>query len=134
MTTNRNDSGEIPPLSLVPDDEVIEDKTDSTKYCIFKLFTSPAAAIRPNNPNTAYYSFALKKVDGTQSIRDHIKWTKDTVTVLDGQNITDADDKLQLLQQMCSGEALTAFNAGVQVCHMANWMLARGRAVQAQPP
>ena len=55
------------------------------------------------------------------------------MTVLDGQNITDADDKLQLLQQMCSGEALTAFNAGVQVCHMANWTLLRGRAVQAEP-
>ena len=89
---------EQPPLSLVPEEEIPEDRTDSTKYCTFKLFTSPAAAAAGGaNANTSKYSFTMMKVDGTQSIRHHLKWYRDIGKVFAGLNIDDVDAQLPSL-------------------------------------
>jgi phenylalanyl-tRNA synthetase alpha subunit len=73
MATNDK---EVPPLSLIPEDEVLsEDQKDSAKYCSFKLFTLPASAAGTNG-NMSKYSFTMMKVDGTQSIHQHILWAQ----------------------------------------------------------
>lgn len=47
MTSNGQDDKkkELPPLSLIPDDDASVDKTDNTKYCQLKLLTSPGSAM-----------------------------------------------------------------------------------------
>ena len=98
---------EVAPLSLVPEDDVSEDKSDSTRYCSFKLRSSPADA------DSAKYSFTMMKVDGSQSIRDHIRWTRNIVKVFTGLNIMDVHDQRRMTEEICLGSVLTAYQAGV---------------------
>jgi len=95
-------------LSLIPEDDESEDREDSTKYCTYKL-----AAVPGSTTNTNKYSFTMLKVDGTQSIRAMIKWTRDVGVVFKGLQITTPIGKHAMMQEMCSGSTLTAFNAGV---------------------
>jgi hypothetical protein len=102
---------EVPPLSLVPEDDVLTDDKDSTKFCSFKLFTSSAAA-RTAPTMAMKYTFTMMKVDGTQSIRDHLRWCDNLDKVFNGRNLTDISERYLLMKEMCEGEALTALEAG----------------------
>ena len=107
MATEAKPKEVQPPLSLIPDDDVSADKSDSTKYCSFKLLTSPGTAA------TTKYTFTMLKPDGSQSIRDHIRWTQNIQKVFTGLNITSHEDKRRMTEEMCSGSTLTAYTAGV---------------------
>jgi hypothetical protein len=76
----------------------------------------------------------MLKVDGTQSIRQHILWAQNMCTVcLGGMNITNVPNKVVLIWQMCEGEALTAFNAGLVASNNASWALLRQVTVNREP-
>ncbi len=126
---NANHDKDTIPLSLIPEDEVSEDASDSTKYCSFKLRTAPGHAT-----NTSKYSFTMIKVDGTQSIREHIKWTRNIGKVFEGQELTNVHDQLHMLQEMCPGSALTALNAGIATSRASRWELLRALTVANVPP
>ena len=124
---------EVPPLSLIPEDDVSTDDKDSTKYCSFKLFTSPVAA--QADPATATkYSFTMMKVDGTQSIRDHLTWCDNIDKVFIGMNLTDMSERYHLMKEMCEGEALTALEAGTTGHHQLRFLAMQAHAIQNVAP
>jgi hypothetical protein len=94
---------EIPILSLVPEEDEY-DEDDRTKTGSFKLFSNPGDATSPK------YSFTMGYVDGTQSIRAHIKWAKNVKKVLRGMTIVPGPAQYEMVQQMASGEVLSTFN------------------------
>jgi hypothetical protein len=77
----------------------------------------------------------MLKVDGTQSIRQHILWAQNMSKVcLLGMNITNIGDKVVLIKEMwCEGEALTAFTAGLTASNNASWELLRQIPVNREP-
>jgi len=105
MAANNDNRKEIPFLSLVPEEES-EEREDSSKYCSYKLMVAPKST-----SNTNKYTFTMLKVDGTQSIRAILKWTRDIEVVFKGLDVEDAPEKFSMIQEMCSGATLTAFNA-----------------------
>ena len=98
---------EVPPLSLIPEDEVSEEY-DSTKCASFKLLTAPNAVIAAGGAAPTKYSFTMLKVDGTQSIREHIKWYNNVLKVFNGLNVTGPTDQKCMTEELCMGAALTA--------------------------
>ena len=111
---------EVPPLSLIPEDEVSEEY-DSTKTASFKLLTAPGAALVAGGAAPTKYSFTMLKVDGTQSIREHITWYKNILKVFAGLNVNDATDQRRMTEELCFGAALTAYSAGVELSMSAAW-------------
>ena len=128
MAANNDSGKEIPFLSLIPEEQSSEEREDSTKYCSYKLLVAPGTT------NTNKYTFTLLKVDGTQSIRAILKWTRDTPIVFKGLGINDAPTKYAMIQEMCSGATLTAFNAGVEASVLLSWDVARQTAIAAEAP
>jgi hypothetical protein len=41
-------------------------------------------------------------------MQDRIMWTRNIRKVYDGMNLTDNDDQIHLMKEMCDGQALTA--------------------------
>jgi hypothetical protein len=70
----------VPPLSLVPDDNKME-QNDEVKKCTFKLRSDPA------DTTSQKYSSTMAYADGSQSIRFQIKWVKDVLKVLHGMGV-----------------------------------------------
>ena len=128
MTSHGHDDQkkEVPPLSLVPDDDASSDKTDNTKYCQFKLLTSPGSTTV-----TSKFAFTMLKVDGSQSIRDHIQWTRNLEKVWTGLNLTNNEDKRHIAEETCLGSVLTAYKAGIDTASDNAWMAARQAAFDA---
>ena len=123
MAANNDNAKEIPPLPLVSDET---EEEDSTKYCTYKLAVAQGSANK--------YSFTMLKVDGTQSIRATLKWTRDIKTVFKGLEITDGADMHNMVQEMCSGATLTAYNAGVEANLHARWQMDKNTAMRAAAP
>jgi hypothetical protein len=104
---------ETPPLSLVPDEEEIEED-DATKKVSFKLFTNPAAAAAAAaGTHSPKFTFSMAIADGTQSIRFQIKWTENVQKVLKGLGTTNGDAAHEMVQQLCKGLILTQYNQSV---------------------
>ena len=125
MAANNDSQKETPFLSLIPEDHTSEDREDSTRYCSYKLMVAPGTT------NTNKYTFTMLKVDGTQSIRAILKWSQDVTTVFKGLGITDDPTKYAMIQEMCSGAILTAFNAGVEASLQLTWENDRRLAITA---
>ena len=106
MASNNSNTKEIPLLPLTLEELASEEKEDSSHYCSYKLLVAPGTT------NTNKYSFTMLNVDGTQSIRAILKWTRDILTVFKGLAIAGAPTKHAMVQEMCSGGTLMAFNAG----------------------
>jgi hypothetical protein len=97
---------ERPPLPLIPEeDEMIQD--DPLKSGTFKLYSNPA-----DTTSTQYY-FKMGFADGTNSIRYHIKWTHNVAKVLRGMAIGAGMEQVLMIQELCSGQVRTAFNATI---------------------
>jgi hypothetical protein len=94
---------ELPPLSLVPDDNELEE-SDTAKIGQFKLYSDATNATSPK------YSFSMPYADGSHSIRFQIKWVWNTCKVLLGMNITSGIAQAEMVRQLCSGQVLTQFN------------------------
>ena len=79
---NTLEEKEKPPLPLIPKAETeLSGEKDYTKCSSFKLLTNPAKADSPK------YNFAVRYVDGTQTVRAHIKWMLDVGRVHRGLNL-----------------------------------------------
>ena len=118
----------VPPLTLVPDPEEEAVSLKDTSACTsFKLRTNPT------DQDSTTYSFALVRVDGTQSIRCHINWIRDVKKVHTGLDITNVDRKHAVNQEWCSGSALTAYINGVNVARGEALLAARQTAMDGVP-
>ena len=99
---------ETPPLPLVPDaDEEYNEERDKMNTVSFKLRTTPADA------TSALYSFRVMKVDGTQTVRQHLNWVTSVKKVHKGLNMTTYPEIHELNQELLSGEALSSYTVGV---------------------
>jgi hypothetical protein len=94
---------EVPPLPLKPE-EVTED--NELKLTKFKLRTNPTQADSPT------YSFAILKLDGSESLCQALTFYQSVGKVTHGLNITTALNKLTIIQELMSGQALQQFNDG----------------------
>jgi hypothetical protein len=94
---------EIPPLSLIPDDEELEE-SDTTKKISFKLYTNPN-----DTDHSPKYSFSVAIADGSQSIRFQIKWADNVKKILRGLNVTEGDGAHEIVQQLCMGQIKTQY-------------------------
>ena len=104
---------ESPPLPLVPDeDEEYNEERDKMNTVSFKLRTSPADA------NSSLYSFRVMKVDGTQSVRQHLKWIMAVRKVHKGLNMQDHNEIHELNTELLSGEALSSYQVGVDAAQL----------------
>ena len=89
------------PLPLTPiEDEDIEDKS---KLASFKLLSDPA------DVNSPKYSFSMRKLDGTENLRQVLLWAKNVRTVIDGMRIQAPMAQNAMILQLCSGAAQTAY-------------------------
>ena len=98
---------EIPPLTLLPDEED-DDEKNNTKTGSFKLKTDPADA------NSPKYSFTMAYADGTQSVRFHIQWVKNVKCVLTGMNVTTGMAQVLMIKQLCHGTIQTTFTESIE--------------------
>ncbi len=92
-----------PPLPLVVEPIIDE---DNTKFITFKLMTTPADA------NSPKYSYTMRKLDGSETLRQAIQFCYDIDTVIIGLAVVNATNAKTIHTQVLSGQALTAFNAG----------------------
>jgi hypothetical protein len=120
---NNKDSKEVPPLSLVPEEDKLV-QGESPKKGQFKLLSDPT------NTASQKYSFTMNYADGSQSIRFQIKWVMDVQKILHGMDITTPAPQQEMIQQLCSGQVLTQYNESIMIaCQTAK--TARTRALVA---
>ena len=98
-----------PPLPLEVE-SLTED--DETKVTRFKLRTTPTAVDSPT------YYYTMRKLEGSESLRQAIQFTYDMPMVITGLNITTATNKKAIHLQVLSGPPLTNFNAGYNVSNV----------------
>jgi hypothetical protein len=113
------------PLSFLPEDDLATSK-DSTMCSSFKLNASPG-----DDANSPRYGFTMAKVDGTQTIRQHLKWVSDLNKVYAGLSIDKASSKCLLAEQMCSEAFKTAYVNGVEKSISTRWNVKVMTAVNA---
>ena len=94
---------EVPPLPLKPE-EVTED--NELKLAKFKLRTNPT------DPDSPTYSFTIVKLDGSESLRQALKFYQSIGKIIHGLNITNALNKLTIIKELLTGQALQQFNDG----------------------
>jgi hypothetical protein len=80
------------------------------------------------------YSFTMMKVDGTQSVHDHLKWMDNIDKVFNGMNITDISERYGLMKEMCKGEAFTALEAGTNDNHQLHFLVLQTIAINNAGP
>jgi len=91
------------PLEVAPATE-----EDATKMATFKLRTTPADA------NSPVYTHTMRKLDGSETLRQAIQFCYDIDTVITGLHITNATNAKAIYLQLLSGQALTQFNSGFE--------------------
>jgi hypothetical protein len=110
---------ELPPLPLKPE-EVTED--NELKLTEFKLRTNPTQADSPT------YSFTIVKLDGSKSLRQALTFYHSVGKVTHGLNITTAINKLTIIRELMSGQALQQFNDGYNRCLNAQYQIDKDTA------
>lgn len=116
---------EIPPLPLMPETAIEDTDKDYTKCSSFKLLTNP------NDNTSPKYNFSIRYVDGSQSIRDHIKWTRDIGRIHRGLGLAAAPAKHQITLQLCRAAAHTAYSEAVNHNAAQRWLVLQNAARDA---
>ena len=111
-------------LPLIDEDLSID---DSTKCSTFKLRSQPTDADSPK------YSLTVPILDDTASVRQALKWTLAVAKVMTGLNITDGTNKHPLVQELCTGSHLVAYNSGVNTSRGKRWAQLKEAALNAEP-
>ena len=111
-------------LPLIDDDVVTE---DHTKTSTFKLRTNPADA------NSPKYTLTVPIIDETATVRQVLKWTMAVGKVTTGLNIADGANKHPIIQELCTGSRLVAYNAGVNGNVVTRWLALQNAAELAEP-
>jgi organic hydroperoxide reductase OsmC/OhrA len=92
-----------PPLSLTPE-TFTKDELESRKKGSYMLKVNAA------QEGSADYKFTMYHVDGTDSLRTVIQWTKDIWQVINGLGLTnDPEGMIPLIEATCHASALSAF-------------------------
>ena len=100
-------------LPLIDDDVVTE---DHTKTSTFKLRTNPG------DGNSPKYTLAVPIIDETATVRQVLKWTMAIGKVTTGLNIADGANKHPIIQELCTGSHLVAYNTGANAATAARWL------------
>jgi hypothetical protein len=93
----------ILPLRFEKDTKLAKDQ-----YTTFKLRTDPTSA------NSPTYDYVARHVTGDEGTRYALRYRKDLETIWRGHNVTTVAGKLPLARQLLKGEALSAFNRGLE--------------------
>ena len=123
---------EVPPLPLIPDDLDEINIKDPMKSCTFKLYSNPA------DTTSAKVGFTMPIIDGTQSVRAHIKWYENVKRVCIGLALTsDADvnahceARVHTVRSTLRGASLTCFNETIKTWRTQQWTTNAERARNA---
>ena len=95
---------EVPPLPLVPEETMEYSSKDSTKCGSFKLL------LNPSDTTSTKYTFTMSYVDGSQSIRAHLKWLENVSKLLSDMELTTGPAQHNMILQLCQGQANSAYN------------------------
>ena len=109
-------------LPLIDDEVSIE---EGTQRSTFKLRS------QPGDPDSPKYSLSVPILDDTASVRQALKWTLAVNKVMTGLNITAGDNKHPLVQELCTGSHLVAYNSGVNTHNAKRYATAVETAVNA---
>jgi hypothetical protein len=93
-----------PPLPLKAE---LPSEEDETRLAKFKLRVTPA------NADSATYSFATRKLDGTEHLRYALNFYRDCKKILVGLHITDAAASIRVIRELLTGIGLSQFNTGI---------------------
>jgi len=104
-TNNTNGTKQklVPPLPLIP--EAIPDD-DETQLAKFKLRAEPTQVDSPT------YSFTMLKSNGSGSLRQAIQFLINLLKVYHGLNLVNPGPRLNIAQELMTGQALVQFNKG----------------------
>jgi hypothetical protein len=93
-----------PPLPLKAE---LPSEEDETRLAKFKL------RVTPSNADSATYSFATRKLDGTEHLRYALNFHRDCKKILVGLHITDAAASIRVIRELLTGIGLSQFNTGI---------------------
>ena len=111
-----------PPLPLKAE---LPSEDDETRLAKFKLRVTPADA------DSATYSFATRKLEGTEHLRYALNFYKDCKKILHGLNITTAEPSIRVVRELLTGIGLNQFNTGID--DHVNEMFATGQGTSCMP-
>jgi hypothetical protein len=96
------------PLSLVPESPT-KDELENRKKSVFQL------PVVPGCEDSKDVKFALYHLDGTESLRETIKWFKDVQRVVKALTITDPTSAIAMITDLLEGAALAAFQNSLRL-------------------
>ncbi|NJO52630.1 MAG: hypothetical protein HC840_28110 [Leptolyngbyaceae cyanobacterium RM2_2_4] len=83
-------------------------KKKTQKTLVFKL------KVHPTDNNSPVYEFQMDALDGTEDTREVLQWRVNLDKVITGFNITTAEGKDRMIQQLLRGKVLTTYTAGME--------------------
>jgi RecG-like helicase len=105
--SGNNNGGDkhVPPLPLKAE---LPPEEDDLRLAKFKVRVSPTTATSPT------YSFATRKLDGTEHLRYALVFERDCKKILAGLNVTTAAEAIPMIQELLTGIALAQFGTGIE--------------------
>ncbi len=94
-------------LPLIPE-EVSDEELDQAKKATFKLRSVPTDA------TSGKYTFIVPILDGTDTVRRTLQWREKLEKVFRGLALQTFEARHNLIQELCRGTPLTAYQRGVQ--------------------
>ena len=76
---------------------------------------SHSLRVTPTDANSTTYKTSVHVLDGAEDVRTIIKHPQEIQTVLTGLNVTTVSNKLLLIKTLLTGNALTQFNASLEL-------------------
>ena len=125
FTNYERSAKDQPILPLVDDEEGME--IDDSISTTFKLRSIPADA------NSSKYSFKVQIIDGNATPRQAIKWGARVRKVFAGLAMNTHSDQHNLLLELCSGSAKTAYDTAAKANRAVRHTNLRQAAVDAAP-
>ena len=101
---NGGGSNAPPPLPLKAE---LPTEEDETRLAKFKL------RVTPSDANSATYSFATRKLEGTEHLRYALNFQRDCRKILHGLDITTAEPSIRVVRELLTGIGLAQFNTGI---------------------
>ena len=114
-------------LPLLPESDEDINSKDSMQCSTLKLRTDPTSRDSP------VYSFTVLRVDGTQSVRRHIKWLHDLNKVHAGLNATTAAEQHRINLDLCQGEVKTAYEIAAAANRAHRYKVLKKTAREQEP-
>ena len=115
-----------PILPLIDDEDGVE--IDDSRSTTFKLRTVPAEA------NSAKYAYKVPIIDGSATPRQVIKWAQRVNKVFVGLAMDDHANRYNLITELTSGTAKSAFTTNADANKLERWTTLRQTAYDGVVP